>query len=94
MVHFGHDPFFDAIALRQARDQYRTFSFFDLNLNSRMEPLMETHGHGWGVTWGVIPSFPNKVKTKDAKSAKEDKAYLLQIFASFALFVVTSLRSF
>ena len=42
----------------------------------------------------LIPSFTNKVTTKDAKSAKEDEAEPLQIFASFARFVVTSLRSF
>ena len=42
----------------------------------------------------MIPSFINKVTTKDAKSAKEDEAYLLQIYASFARFLVTSLRSF
>ena len=41
----------------------------------------------------MIPSFTNMVTTKDAKSAKEDEAYLRQIFASFALFVVTSLLS-
>ena len=43
---------------------------------------------------GMIPFFTNKVTTKDAKSGKEDEAYPLQIFASFALFVVTSLLSF
>ena len=42
----------------------------------------------------MIPSFTNKVTTKDAKSAKKDEAHLLPIFASFARFVVTSLRSF
>ena len=41
-----------------------------------------------------MPSFTNKVTTKDAKSEKEDEAYLLQIFASFARFAVTSLPSF
>ena len=39
----------------------------------------------------MIPSFKNKVTTKDAK---EDEVYLLHIFASFALFVVASLLSF
>ena len=33
------------------------------------------------------------VTTKDAKSAKADEMYLLQIFASFAFFVVTLLLS-
>ena len=45
----------------------------------------------------MIPSFTNKVTTKDAKSAKEDEDEdedPLQIFAAFALFVVTSLLSF
>ena len=45
-------------------------------------------------TPGLIPSLTNKVTTKDAKSAKEDKEDPLQIFASFARFVVTSLLSF
>ena len=38
----------------------------------------------------VIPSFTNKVTREDANSAKEDEAYLVQIFAFFAPFVVTS----
>ena len=49
-----------------------------------------------------MPSFTNKVTAKDAKSAKSAKGDEdedgdedpLQIFASFARFVVTSLRSF
>ena len=40
------------------------------------------------------PSFKNKVTARDAMSAKEDEVYLLYIFASFALFAVTSLLSF
>ena len=43
--------------------------------------------HAMGL--GLIPSFTNKVTTKDAKSAKEDEEDPLQIFASFALFAVT-----
>ena len=39
----------------------------------------------------MIPSFTNEMTTKDAKSAKEGETCLLQIFASFALFVVTAL---
>ena len=42
----------------------------------------------------MIPSFTKKVTAKDAKGAKEDEVHLLHIFASFALFVVTSLLSF
>ena len=38
----------------------------------------------------MIPTFTNKMTTKRAKSAKDDEAYALQIFA---LFVVTSLLS-
>ena len=42
----------------------------------------------------LIPSFTTKVTTKAAKSAKEDEEDPMQIFTSFARFVVTSLLSF
>jgi hypothetical protein len=41
--------------------------------------------------WHHIVSLKNKVTTEDAKSAKEHEVCLLQIFASFAFFVVTHL---
>ena len=44
----------------------------------------------------MIPSFTNKVTTKDAKDAKhvkENGGFVLQTFASFALFVVILFES-